>query len=136
MFLTVVADIPRMALRPGEEFVSGSREMKKLIVITAIVLLPATVFAAFSLQFDNTTGKKMVYMLYWIDHTFDWPYPFNLAGGELEASKTANFKESLPSGKYYVLWSDKGQWQNKVVMNVSDDVKTVVVTPIKSRMKK
>jgi len=110
--------------------------MKKLIVITAILLLPAIAFAAFSLRFDNTTGKKMVYMLYWIDHTFDWPYPFNLAGGELEASKTVDFTESLPSGKYYVLWSDKGQWQNKVVMNVGDDVKSVVVTPIKSSMKK
>jgi len=136
MFLTVVADISYRVLWSGEEFASGSREMKKLIVILAIVLLPAMSYAAFWLQFENTTGKKMVYMLYWIDHTFNWPYPFNLAGGELEASKTINFNESLPGGKYYVLWSDKGQWQNKVVMNVGDDVKAVVVTPIKSSMKK
>jgi len=35
-----------------------------------------------------------------------------------------------------VVWSDNGDWQNQVMMNVNDDVKSVIVTPIKSRMKK
>jgi hypothetical protein len=52
--------------------------MKKLIIILAIVLLPSIAFATFSIQFDNTTSKKMFYLLYWIDHTYDWPHPFNL----------------------------------------------------------
>ncbi len=72
--------------------------MKKLIIILAIVLLPSIAFATFSIQFDNTTSKKMFYLLYWIDHTYDW--------------------------------------QNKVMMNVNDRVKSVIVTPIKSSMKK
>ncbi len=110
--------------------------MKKLIIILAIILLPSIAFATFSIQFDNTTGKKMVYLLYWIDHTYDWPHPFNLAGGELEASETVDLKVNYQNGKYYVIWSDNGDWQNKVMMNVNDGVKSVIVTPIKSSMKK
>ena len=110
--------------------------MKKFIIVTAIILIPAIAFAKFSIQLDNTTGKKMFYLLYWIDHTYDWPEPFNLAGGELEASETVDLKANYQNGKYYVFWSDNGDWQNKVLMNVGDDVKSVIVTPIKSRMRK
>lgn len=110
--------------------------MRKIIIITAIILMPAVAFATFSIQLDNTTGKKMFYLVYWIDHNYDWPQPFNLAGGELEASESINLKANYQSGKYYVAWSDNGNWQNKVMMNVNDDVKSVVVTPIKSRMRK
>ncbi|MCK4988143.1 MAG: hypothetical protein KAS40_21560, partial [Desulfobacterales bacterium] len=90
----------------------------------------------FSIQFDNTTSKKMFYLFYWIDHTYDWPHPFNLAGGELQASETVDLRVNYQNGKYYVIWSDDGDWQNKVVMNVNDGVKSVIVTPIKSSMKK
>ena len=110
--------------------------MKKILVILAIILMPAIAFANFSIQLDNNTGKKMFYALYWIDHTYDWPHPFNLAGGELKASETIDLKSKYRNGKYYVVWSDKGDWQNKVLMNVNDDVKSVIVTPIKSSMRK
>lgn len=110
--------------------------MKKILVIIAIILMPAIAFANFSIQLDNNTAKKLFYMLYWVDHTYDWPYPFNLAGGELKASETIDLKSSYINGKYVVVWSDNGDWQNQVMMNVNDDVKSVIVTPIKSRMKK
>jgi hypothetical protein len=110
--------------------------MKKLIFILAIILLPSLAFATFSIQLDNDTGKKMVYMLYWIDHHYDWPHPFNMAGGELQARQTLDLKSNLQTGKYYVIWSNKGGWQNKVMLNVNDAVKSVIVTPIKSSMKK
>ena len=110
--------------------------MKKLIIILIIVLLPATAFASFSLKLDNNTAKKMVYMLYWVDHNYDWPHPINLAGGELPARETVDLKENLQTGKYYVIWSNKEGWQNKIMMNASDAVKSVIVTPIKSSMKK
>ena len=61
--------------------------MKKMLVIIAIILMPAIAFANFSIQLDNNTGKKMFYLLYWVDHTYDWPHPFNLAGGELSPQK-------------------------------------------------
>ena len=110
--------------------------MKKIIAIIAIVLIPAIACANFSIQLDNNTAKKMFYLLYWVDHTYDWPQPFNLAGGELKASETIDLKSSYINGKYFVIWSDDGDWQNKVMMNVSDDVKSVIVTPIKTSMKK
>ena len=110
--------------------------MKKILVIIAIILIPAIAFANFSIQLDNNTGKKMFYLLYWVDHTYDWPHPFNLAGGELQALKSIDLRSDYQNGKYFVVWSDNGEWQNKVMLNVNDDVKSVIVTPIKSRMKK
>jgi len=110
--------------------------MKKLIIILAIVLLPSFALASFSLKLDNTTGKKMVYLLYWVDHTYDWPHPLNVAGGELQARESVDLKESLQTGKYFVIWSNKEGWQNKIMMNANDAVKSVVVTPIKSSIKK
>ena len=110
--------------------------MKKLILILAIVLLPSIALANFSLKLDNNTGKKMVYMLYWIDHHYDWPHPFNMAGGELQARQTVDLRENLQTGKYCVIWSNKEGWQNKVMLNVNDAVKSVTVTPIKSSLTK
>lgn len=110
--------------------------MKKLVVILMITLLPATALAVFSVQLDNDTAKKMYYLFYWIDHPYDWPHPFNLAGGELKASETVDLKANYQKGRYYVIWSNGGGWQNKVMINANDDVKAVIVTPIKSSMQK
>lgn len=110
--------------------------MKKILVIIAIILIPAIAFANFSIQLDNNTAKKMFYLLYWVDHTYDWPQPFNLAGGELKASESIDLRSNYQNGKYFVVWSDNEDWQNKVMLNVNDDVKSVIVTPIKSSMKK
>ena len=110
--------------------------MKKLIFVLVIILVPAIAFANFSIKFDNTTDKKMFYLLYWIDHTYDWPYPFNLAGGELRASEAVDLNVSLTNGQYFVVWHDNGGWKNKVEMDVKDDIKSVTVTPIKSSMKR
>jgi hypothetical protein len=110
--------------------------MKKLIFVLVIILLPAIAFANFSIKFDNTTTKKMFYLLYWIDHTYDWPHPFNLAGGELKASETVDLNVSLTNGHYYVVWHDDAGWKNKVLMDVKDNIKSVTVTPIKSSMQR
>jgi hypothetical protein len=117
------------------QFGSGSRDMKKLIIILAIILLPSLALASFSIQFENTTPKKMFYMLYWVDHNYDWPHPFNLAGGELKASETVDLDVRYKSGQYFVIWSDVRTWQNKVTMKVGAGVNRVKVTPIKSIQK-
>jgi hypothetical protein len=110
--------------------------MKKLSIIVAIILLPSIALATFSIQFDNTSDKKMVYALYWIDHTYDWPYPFNMAGGELDAQEKIDLKVRHQNGRYFVLWSDKGEWQNKVMLNVKAGITSVKVTPLKGDMQK
>lgn len=110
--------------------------MKKLPIIIAIILLPSIAFATFSIQFDNTTNKKMFYLLYWIDHTYDWPNPFNLAGGELAAREKIDLEVSYKNGRYFVIWSDESDWQNKVMMNVNPGVTSVKVTPSKTNMLK
>jgi len=108
--------------------------MKKLPIIVAIILLPSIALATFSIQFDNTTDQKLFYSLYWIDHNYDWPHPFNMAGGELGAQQKIDLKVRPKNGKYYVIWSDRGEWQNKVMLNVNAGVTSVKVTPVKSNM--
>ena len=110
--------------------------MKKLAIIVAIILLPSIALATFSIQFDNTTGKKLFYSLYWIDHIYDWPHPVNLAGGELGAQEKIDLNVRQQNGKYYVIWSDRGDWQNKVMLNVNDGITSVKVTPLKGDMQK
>jgi hypothetical protein len=106
--------------------------MKKLLIILAVVLLPTIAFANFSIQFENTFNKKMFYLLYWIDHTFDWPQPVNLAGGELDALESIDLSSNYRQGKYVVIWTDEDSWQNKVFMKVRKNVTSVKVTPNKS----
>jgi hypothetical protein len=110
--------------------------MKKLIIMLAIILLPSLALANFSIQFENTTNKKMFYLLYWVDHNYDWPHPFNLAGGELKPSGTINLNQGYKNGRYFVIWHDEGNWQNTVEMNVSAEVTAVNVTPINFRQQK
>ena len=110
--------------------------MKKLLIIIALVLLPSVAFAAFSIQFDNTTDKKVFYALYWVDHNYDWPYPFNLAGGELDARESIDLDVRYKNGQYFVIWSDRDQWKNKVIMNVNAGITSVKVTPEASKMQK
>ena len=110
--------------------------MKKLAIIVAIILLPSIALATFSIQFDNTFDKKLFYSLYWIDHTYDWPHPVNLAGGELGAQEKIDLNVQQVNGKYYVIWSDRGDWQNKVMLNINDGITSVKVTPLKSNMQK
>ena len=102
----------------------------------AIILLPSIALATFSIQIDNNTDKKKFYALYWIDHTYDWPGPLNLAGGELDAQEKIDLKARQQNGRYYVIWTDRGEWQNKVMLNVSDGITSVKVTPLKSNMQK
>jgi hypothetical protein len=109
--------------------------MKKLLIVLVIVLLPSIAFAKFSIQFENTSDKKMFYLLYWIDHSYDWPHPLNMAGGELAAKEIIDLNVSYKNGKYFVIWSDQNEWQNKVHMNINDAVTSVKVTPKKSSMK-
>jgi hypothetical protein len=110
--------------------------MKKLAIIVAIILLPSIALATFSIQFDNTTDKKMVYLFYWIDHTYDWPYPCNLAGGELDAQEKIDLKVRYKNGRYFVIWRDRGEWQNTVMLNVNAGITSVKVTPVNSEMQK
>ena len=59
-----------------------------------------------------------------------------MAGGELGAQEQIDLKVRPKNGKYYVIWSDRGEWQNKVILDVHADITSVKVTPEKSNMHK
>ena len=105
--------------------------MKKLLLILTIILLPSMAFANFSVMFENTFNKKMYYVLYWIDHPYDWPGPANVAGGELGALKSVDLNANYSHGKYYVIWRDTGEWRNEMLIVIEEDVTLVTVTPKK-----
>jgi hypothetical protein len=105
--------------------------MKKLIVILTIVLLPSLSFASFTVRLENNFERKMYYFLYWIDHPYGWRTPANMAGGELEASESTQLGANYESGKYRVIWKDKDQWQNEMLISVKKDVTAIIIRPEK-----
>lgn len=103
--------------------------MKKLFIIIAIVLMPAFAFANFSITFENTYDKKMVYLLYWLDHPFKSLRPANMAAGELAAYKSRGLSNHYKSGKYYVIWRDTDEQLHEMLLDIKDDVTRITVRP-------
>ena len=105
--------------------------MKKVVIVFIILLIPAMALANFSIKLENTFDKKMYYLLYWIDHPYDWRGDANMAGGELEGMASVEIPIQYNSGKYYVIWRDTGQWKNKVQFDVESDVSHITISPEK-----
>ena len=105
--------------------------IRKLILITAIILLPALTFASFTVRLENNFDRKMLYFLYWIDHPYGWQAPANVAGAELEASATVHLGSNFQKGKYRIVWRDKDQWKNEMLIYVNKDVTGITVRPEK-----
>jgi hypothetical protein len=114
------------------EFGSGEEKaMKKLVIILIVLLVPSVALANFSIRLENTFDKKMYYLLYWIDHPYNWRGPANIAGGELEGLESVEIPIHYDSGKYYVIWRDTGQWKNRVQFDVESDVSHITISPEK-----
>lgn len=105
--------------------------MKKFLIVLVIALIPAAAFANFAVQFENTFDKKMYYFLYWIDHPYNWPGPFHMAGGELDPSEKLNLDAGYQSGTYRVVWRDRGQWRNEITLKIDKNVIRVTIRPEK-----
>ena len=104
--------------------------MKRLSIILAIVFLPSVVPANFSVEFENTSDQKMIYLFYWLDHPFKSFRPASMAGGELKALQRRKLINSYQSGKYCVIWKDNlGEWRHKILIDVKGDVSHITVTP-------
>jgi len=81
---------------------------KLLFIFISLLLLISTSHAddcTFNVQFVNSLKKKVTYTFWWVDHPFDWPGAFNVAGGELEAEKSNFIDEDYSCGTYMVKWS-------------------------------
>jgi hypothetical protein len=113
-------------------------------MILAIVLLPSLALASFTVRLENNFDRKMLYFFYWIDHPYkmlyffywiDHPYgwraPANMAGGELEASETTRLGGNFQQGKYRIVWKDKDQWKNEMLIHIKKDVTRITVRPEK-----
>ncbi len=103
--------------------------MKKVVLVFIILFLPTSVLADFSLTFENTSGSKMYYELFWVNHPFALPFPSRMAGGELDVSQSFDLSVNYAPGKYYVVWRDDKEWMRRILVVVDDTVKSVTVTP-------
>ena len=103
--------------------------MKKIMIIIAVVLMPALALANFSITFENTSDNKMVYIFYWLDHPFKSLRPANMAAGELQAYKSRGLSSQYKSGKYCVIWRDKDEQMHEMLLDIQDDVTRITVTP-------
>ena len=106
--------------------------MKKTVIVLAILLIPSIVLANFSIKLENTFDKKMFYLIYWIDHPYNWSGPANMAGGELEGLASIDISVNYDSGNYFIIWRDTDQWQNKVQFNVESGVRHITINPQKA----
>lgn len=104
--------------------------MKKLAMTIIMILLPSVCLADFSIRFENTFDRKMVYMLYWIDNPFELDEPFNMAGGELGARQSREIPP-LKAGDYFVVWQGRDHKISNVKMKIEKTVASVAVTPEK-----
>ena len=104
--------------------------MKKILIILVIILLPAFAFASFSIKFENTSGEKMIYSLFWIDHPFKSLRPANMAAGELKALESRRLTYHYNSGQYYVVWRDDNEVRHEMSIYIQDDVTHITVTPL------
>ena len=96
----------------------------------AVLFLPSVVLANFSIEFENTSAEKMIYLFYWLDHPFKSFRPATMAGGELEGLQSRKLINSYESGKYCVIWKNNlGEWEQKIFIDVRGDVSHITVTP-------
>jgi hypothetical protein len=104
--------------------------VKKILIVFSILLLPAVAFANFSIKFENTYNKKMVYILYWIDHPFNSLRPANMAAGELKALESRSLSNNYRQGKYYVIWRDESDIMHELLIDIQADTTHITVTPL------
>jgi hypothetical protein len=106
-------------------------KIKKITVVLAIVLLPSLSWSSFTVRLENNFDRKMLYFLYWIDHPYGWRTPANMAGGELKASESTRLDASFMPGKYRIVWKDKDQWKNEMLIHIKKDVTSITIRPEK-----
>ena len=97
----------------------------------AILLVPSVSFASFVVELENTSDRKLYYFIYWIDHPYGWATPANMAGGELNAAEKTRLEGNFQQGKYRIVWKDKDQWRNEMLMYINKDVNLITVNPEK-----
>ena len=99
--------------------------------VPLVALLPSLSFASFTVKLENNLDRTMFYFIDWLDHPYGWRTPANIAGGELEASQSTQLGAKYESGKYRVIWKDKDQWQNEMLINIKKDVTAITIRPEK-----
>ena len=102
-----------------------------MILTVAIFLIPSLALATFAVQLENTFDRKMYYYIYWIDHPYGWVAPANMAGGELNAAEKILLDGNFEQGKYRIVWKDRDQWKNEMLMHINKDVTMITVKPEK-----
>lgn len=85
--------------------------MRKIIPIAiALVLISVTTLAwpsaNCSIKVINLGPEKLIFRLYWVDYPQQdmWPFPLNIAGGELDSDEHFELSSAYPPGDYYIEW--------------------------------
>lgn len=71
--------------------------MPKLILILLTLVVTIHVY--------NDTDYRLVYLLYHVDHDIqNYPYPANIAGGEIASNDIHKLNYHHPPGRYFIRW--------------------------------
>jgi len=121
--------------------------MRKIIVLAAIFLLLVSAGAwshytlaanggwcenGFDLYLTNDTKSVQYYWFYWVDHPYQQTHygPMNLAGGELQPSKTLDLANKYCPGVYFVMWQTAYSDEEEIILpfEVTDGCSLVTIT--------
>jgi hypothetical protein len=102
-----------------------------LICAVLLVSFPSLVKADFNFTLKNTDSQLRVVTLLWMDHPFDYDYPFAIAGAELKPGAEFSPKYKYKPGVYLAEWAYLGAADpDKVyIFEVGDGVNLVEITP-------
>jgi len=102
---------------------------KKIITTVLTFLFLSVPALAFDVTFKNTFDRKIYYIMWWIDHPYEWPGPANMAGGELQPNSKHELDVDWSPGTYYVKWWDENNWESEMVVSIKDDIDKIFFTP-------
>lgn len=100
-----------------------------LVLTLCVGVLPACADCTFTVQFENSLSEKVFYTLDWVDHPFEYPKPFNLAGGELHPGQSWRLKTPILCGEYLVKWMCKDLYVERGFVHKKHHDPVRVLTP-------
>jgi len=120
--------------------------MKYLITIITVLLMfscatapaPDLSDTGFNITFHNNTEELAIYRLAWVTHDFDYPFPVEMAVGEIKPGEKNEVNNGYSSGIWTITWyscrSEK-EWRFERSLNITDNVHQITSTPKEDTLK-
>jgi hypothetical protein len=88
-----------------------------LLLCVLVSIATAQIECSITIKNLDTEGK-LIYTLFWVDHPWqdEFPFPYNFAGGELEADTEITLESTRLAGEYIITWQPADNSEEKHIM--------------------